>query len=443
MMDRLGGVVFALALTATAAAQSPVDRAFQAFFDAPDPAAAAAAAEAIAKSGVSVNEALTRLRAGRTFGEKGTGVFSITTSDGTVVESLVEVPKGYTPERRWPLRVQLHGGVSRPSPGAGQPGRQLTPNRIQGEEAIYLQPRGHGGAEWWHLNQYENMVAAIDRVKRLYNVDENLVYMTGISDGATGAYFYAMKYPTPFSAFLPLNGNMRVLATPGTRANGQMYAGNTINKPFFIVNGGRDRLYPVSAVAPHIEMLRAAGVSVDFRPQTEAGHDTSWWPTERKAFEAFVRAHPRTPHPDFVSWETERTDRYNRAHWLVIDRLGKRPGDDDGLVDVNRFSGDGGEQRMFARTWPSGRIDARRTGNTFEIRSRGVAAFTLLLSPDVIDFSKPVIVRLHRTAANAAPADTVLFDSLVEQDLATLLRWAANDNDRTMLYTAAIGIKVP
>jgi hypothetical protein len=30
-----------------------------------------------------------------------------------------------------------------------------------------------------------------------YNVDENRVYLTGISDGATGVYFYAMKLPTP------------------------------------------------------------------------------------------------------------------------------------------------------------------------------------------------------------------------------------------------------
>jgi hypothetical protein len=457
-----------IVLVTTLRAQTPVDRAFAAFFDAADPTAAAAAADAIVKSGMSVDDALARLRAGRTLVEKGAGAFSIKTSDGTVIENLVEAPAGYTPARRWPLRVQLHGGVSRPEPGAGQQARQLTPNRIQGEEAIYLQPRGHGGAEWWHLSQYENIVAAIDRVKRLYNVDENLVYMTGVSDGATGAYFYAMKLPTPFSAFLPLNGNMRVLATPGTRANGQMYAGNMVNKPLFVINGGRDPLYPVNALGPHIDMMRAAGGQVEFHPQPGAGHDTSWWPAERERFERFVREHPRTPHPEFVSWETERTDRYNRVHWLVVDRLGRRPGDDAGLVDVNRFAGDGGEQRMFARTWPSGRIDVRRTGNTFEVRSRGVAAFTLLLSPDVIDFTKPVVVRLHRTvgseerhatsvvrsAGALAPASpvpasdqpasepSVIFNSLVPQDLATLLRWSARDNDRTMLYTAELSLKV-
>jgi hypothetical protein len=243
-----------------------------------------------------------------------------------------------------------------------------------------------------------------------------------------------MKFTTPFSAFLPLNGNMRVLATPSTRANGQMYAGNMVNKPFFVVNGGRDPLYPVSAVTPHLEMLKAAGATVHFRPQPDAGHDTSWWPSERRAFEQFVRAHPRQPHPAFVSWESERTDRYHRAHWLVIDQLGRRPGDDPALGDVNQFGPQGGGQRMFARTWPSGRIDVRRTGNTFEARTRGVAGFRLLLSRAVVDFSKPVIVRVNGETVHEGP---------VIEDVDTLLTWHAQDDDRTMLYTAELPIRVP
>lgn len=415
-------------------AQPRAQQAMERYLHAADGEAAAAAAEALASSGIDVRQAMAQLKTGRAYPQMPTGASTIrlTASDGTVIESLIEVPVSYDPGRRWPVRVQLHGGVSRPA--AGGDARPLTPNRIQGEEAIYLQPRGHGRAEWWHLNQFENMVALLDRVKRSYNVDENLIYVTGVSDGATGAYFYAMKLTTPFSAFLPLNGNMRVLATPSTRANGQLYAGNMVNKPLFVVNGGRDPLYPLSAVAPHMEMLTAAGATVEFRPQPEAGHDTSWWPTERAHFERFVREHTREPHPAFLSWESERTDRYNRAHWLVIDQLGRRTTDDTALADANTFGVQGGEQRMFARTWPSGRVDVRRTGNAFEARTRGVAAFRLLLSPDVVDFSKPVTVRVNGEVA---------FSGMVAEDLRTLLAWHARDADRTMLYTAELPIRVP
>jgi hypothetical protein len=213
-----------------------------------------------------------------------------------------------------------------------------------------------------------------------------------------------------------------------------MHAGNLVNKPLFIVNGGRDPLYPVSAVAPHVEMLKAAGATVEFRPQPEAGHDTSWWPAEREHFARFVAAHPRQPHPEMVSWESERTDRYNRAHWIVINQLGPRPAEAGELGDINRFVSGGGEQRMFARTWPSGRIDARRRGNTFDVSSRGVAAFTILLSPAVMDFAQPVVVLVNGAVA---------FTGTVGEDVRTLLSWHARDVDRTMLYTAELAVKVP
>jgi len=79
-------------------------------------------------------------------------------------------------------------------------------------------------------------------------------------------------------------------------------------------------------------------------------------------------------------------------------------------------------------------VDITRTGNTFAARTRGVARFTLLLSPDVIDFDKPVQVNV-----NGRPA----YSGRVRRDVGTLLRWAARDNDRTMLYGAELKVEVP
>jgi hypothetical protein len=75
-----------------------------------------------------------------------------------------------------------------------------------------------------------------------------------------------------------------------------------------------------------------------------------------------------------------------------------------------------------------------RDGNTVRVTTSGVAAFTLLLSPDVFDFGKPVIV--------VADGRTV-FEGLVKKDLQALMRWAARDNDRTMLFGAELPISVP
>jgi hypothetical protein len=58
---------------------------------------------------------------------------------------------------------------------------------------------------------------------------------------------------------------------------------------------------------------------------------------------------------------------------------------------------------------------------------------TLLLSPDAFDFTRPVTV--------IADGKTV-FDAPVTGNVATLMKWAAADNDRTMLFGAEVHLKL-
>ena len=94
----------------------------------------------------------------------------------------------------------------------------------------------------------------------------------------------------------------------------------------------------------------------------------------------------------------------------------------------------GPERKLYSRGRPSGRANVTRSGNRFEVRTRGVARFTLLLSPDVVDFRAPVVITVNGATVHDAP---------VVKDTGTLLTWAARDNDRTMLYGAALPIEVP
>jgi len=91
----------------------------------------------------------------------------------------------------------------------------------------------------------------------------------------------------------------------------------------------------------------------------------------------------------------------------------------------------GPPKRLFARGGTTGRVDLTRAGNTVTAATRGVAAFTLLLSPDQFDFAKPV-----RVIANGR----TVFNGKVEKSVATLLKYAAADNDRTMLFGAEVRI---
>ncbi|HZJ33889.1 MAG TPA: dienelactone hydrolase family protein [Vicinamibacterales bacterium] len=381
------------------------------------------------------DEMAARLKAGPTYQSARAGRITLPTSDrGVSLDNVLEVPADYDPARRWPLRVSLHGGVGRAAPGPGDPPARPLTNRIQSAGELVLHPRAWSGSEWWTWGQVDNITKLIDRVKREYNVDESRTYITGISDGGTGVYFFAMRAATPWAACLPLNGQPLVLANPDSGAEGQFFASNLANCPLHVVNGGKDPLYPAASVSPLIAMFRRGGIAVDFQVYPEAGHDVSWWPDERAKFEAFLAAHRRVAHPERISWATERTDRYNRFRWLVIDRLGQRSSDRP-LPDVNKFSVDNSrELALFSRSRQSGRVDITRTGNTFEAETRGVSAFTLLLSPDVVDFSSPVRVVVNGRTVH---------ESRVEKSVRTLMAWAARDNDRTMLYGAELTITVP
>ncbi|MGE3402604.1 MAG: dienelactone hydrolase family protein [Vicinamibacterales bacterium] len=376
-----------------------------------------------------------RLKAGKTYTAQGPGIHRLDTFvNGTLLDNTLDVPEGYDPAKPWPLRVQLHGGVGRMPPEPGQATRNtLDPNRIPGAPQLVLQPRAWATSQWWQRTQVDNIANLVERVKREYNVDESHIYLTGISDGGTGAYYLAMREATRWASCLPLNGHPSVLGNPDTGADGSLFIGNLVNCPLYLVNGGRDRLYPAASVAPFVDVMKRAGVDLLFNVYPEAGHDTSWWRVERAKFEAFVAAHPRQAHPARISWETERVDRYNRFRWLVIDRLGARPSD-AALDDINEVVVGGRAYQLFVRKGRSGRVDITRDGNRFEARSRGVERFTLLLSPDVIDFSAPVTVTVNGRTA---------FEGTVREDVATLLEWAARDNDRTMLYGAEITINVP
>jgi len=512
----VAGTIVALITLHAAAAERTVAAAFTEFWSARTSQDAAKAADTVLKSGADFDAALQQLKQGRSFSAdvpKGS-VRQSHEIAGTEFPYTLDVPESYTPSKRYQVRIQLHGGVGRPdvAPRNGI-------GTLAGAEQIYVLPTAWAAAEWWTARQLENIRWIVDTLKRTYNVDENHIVVSGVSDGGTGAYYLAMRETTLFASFLPLNGALAVLRNPSMRIGGELFPQNFVNKPFFIVNGGRDPLYPAALIEPYIEHMAKGGVEVKYLPQPEAGHNTQWWPTVKDEFETFVREHPRQPYPDRLSWETALTDGTNRAHWLVIDKVTPAPrgADETTLPDLNRFgsgpmsdfglrvkgaqvtsiaensnasifdfepgdvivsiNGDpvpananvlealsrypsgrltkilvsrdnksveltgmllvtsGAHVRpLFNHTAASGRVDLTKEGNIVHATTAGVEAFTLLLSPDAFDFSKPVTV-----IANG----TTVFDGRVAKSVATLIKWAARDNDRTMLFGAELPIKVP
>jgi hypothetical protein len=425
----------AVATVVTVSRAAAVDAAFNAFWMAQSPVEAADMIPEIVNSGVSVDDALKRLRAGRPYSDGvETGVVTSSyTAHGKEFIYAVNVPRSYDPRRSYQVRFQLHGGVVRESSFP----LSVSIGALAGAEQIYILPTGWAGATWWSDAQIENFGTILDTVKRAYNVDENRVVISGTSDGGTGVYYIAMKDTTPYASFLPLNGHMLVLRTePSVR---DVFPSNLRNKPLFVVNGDMDPLYPTSIVAPYMRHLQTKGVEVVYQPQPNGVHNTAWWPQVKESFEGFVKSHPRNPLPDSVTWETDGSLTHNRAHWLVIDELGPADPNAATLDDVNELTAASADldplgvgPKLFEQAHPSGRVDLVRTGNTVTATTRGITEFTLLISPEAFDLGRPV---------NVVANGKTVFEGRVEPKLDTLLRWGARDNDRTMLFVAELHIR--
>ena len=266
---------------------------------------------------------------------RGRLVLTRANADGVEHRYVLYVPADYDSTRRYPVRVYLHGGVSRPRREDDAWWRN--DERYVRSDSLVVFPESWVDSVWWEASQVENLTGVLNDIKRRYNVNENAVYMLGISDGGTAAYYHAFKAPTPWAAFLPFNGHPVVLANPATGVEGQMYVTNLRNKPFFVINGGEDRLYPVESVVPFLQLFVNAGIVIDFRPQPEAGHDMRWWADESPNIDEFIQAQARRPLPDRLVWETESTERFNRVHWVVITALGSVDGESS-FDDFNQIT---------------------------------------------------------------------------------------------------------
>ena len=380
------------------------------FWKAESEAARIALSEQLLMSQPDLPELFGLLKTGPRYSDEaplGEQVMVRTNSAGTEFPYMVHIPEDYDSQRKWPVEFVLHGGVGRPKPPEGAKFWQRSYDRISQPGRIIVVPLAWPGAVWWQDEQADNLAAILNSLKSTYNIDENQVSMTGVSDGGTGAYFYAFKQPTQWASFLPYIGHPGVLRNPQTGGGHRLYFENLMNKPLYIVNGENDRLYPAASLSSFMDILKEVGVRYTWTVIAEGGHNTEWLPDYLSEVEQFKSSNPREPFPSRIQWVADRTDRYNRNHWIQIDAI----------------SGDGRPALL----------QADRASNLISVTARGIERFSLLLSPDFIDFTKPVQVIVN---------NAVQFNDAVEQSAESLLRFASRDLDRSMLITAELRISL-
>ena len=175
------------------------------------------------------------------------------------------LPKDYDPNKKYPVVFFLHG--------AGERGDDLDAAMQHG----YMKYVKENNAEYpfvfiapqCPLNKYwgcytESLLAFLDFIIKELNIDEDRVYLTGLSMGGTGVWHLAMAAPDKFAAIAPICGT------------GIYWNAQTISHiPTMVYHGDQDPTVPISESINMVSNINKFGGNAKLKICYGVGHN-SW-----------------------------------------------------------------------------------------------------------------------------------------------------------------------
>ena len=181
------------------------------------------------------------------------------------MDYLLYLPKDYEKKEAWPLLLFLHG--------AGERGNDLElvkrhgpPKLIEaGREFPFLVVSPQCPANrWWDTGA---LTMLLDELIARYRVDQDRIYVTGLSMGGYGTWSLASQTPERFAAIVPICGG------------GERYWARSMKQlPVWVFHGAKDAVVPLERSQEMVEALKKQGGNVKLTVYTDAGHD-AWTET--------------------------------------------------------------------------------------------------------------------------------------------------------------------
>ncbi len=180
---------------------------------------------------------------------------------------LLYLPKDYNEnDKKFPLVLFLHGMGERGTDIEKVKTHGLPKLISEGKEFPFIVVSPQCPDEYfWNDNL---LLALLDEVEENYRVDNNRIYVTGLSMGGHGTWTLALAQPDRFAAIAPVCGWSHPVEFQ-----------KIANKPIWIFHGAKDFVVPVSASEQMAEKLKSVGGSnIKLTIYPEANHD-SWTET--------------------------------------------------------------------------------------------------------------------------------------------------------------------
>lgn len=174
--------------------------------------------------------------------------------DDTGQPFILRVPRTYSPERSYPLLVELHGSGDRPRSGA---------KGEVSEDYIHVWPLARGD------NQYEGVggftvMEMIDYLEEVFPIDSSRIELTGHSMGGKGTWTLGSRFPWRFASVAPFYGYGHDLDLENLR-----------NVPILASHGMSDFVVPSDIGRYDLARLEKAGIDAQVLWYPGLGHSAN------------------------------------------------------------------------------------------------------------------------------------------------------------------------
>jgi pimeloyl-ACP methyl ester carboxylesterase len=354
---------------------------------------------------------------------------------GQVRPVLLRVPRGYTPERAWPLLYLLHPGGSSGPAFLGY-AEELLGKQI--EDFVVAAPTGYRQTGLDAPAPFTvDHLAIFDAVRRTVHVDADRTFALGYSTGGYAAWAVALLHADQLAGAVALGSVFTV--PPGEDGLWKTVLPNLARVPVIHVWGTRDAL-PVVAFGGGRSIGTMAEVNQRFRTWTRGmelpivdcgipgrGHG-GLKPPEGPLLDLLGKRRVHFPlqvdhtfrhlHQGHCYWLEAHT--WEGPHWGTgLPRLQKQGGENDA--------------RALGRTVGAllGRLRGEVDGQTIRVERRHVGDLTVWLGEGMVDWKRPLAVEVDGRR---------VFEGLLRPDLGVCLTQAARRFDFARLRWAGVRV---
>ena len=161
-----------------------------------------------------------------------------------------------------PLIIQLHGAGERGD------GSELSLVDVHGfssvikdkeYDCLFVMPQCPKDSFW--VARIESIARFIEQLKGEYDIDEDRIYLTGLSMGGYGTWYTAMAYPNTFAAIAPVCGG------------GMAWNAKSLTMPVWAFHGVDDNAVSVTQSDEMVAAIRKREGDVTYTRMDGVGHN--------------------------------------------------------------------------------------------------------------------------------------------------------------------------